>query len=110
MNSRVVKQQREWCRDCPVAKVADLVGDPCSLLLMRDLLIRPRRFSALQASLKGISTRTLSKKLQRLEHEGLVVRKEFKEKPPRVEYALTRKGAAFQKVDNAMREYGKRYL
>jgi DNA-binding HxlR family transcriptional regulator len=97
------------CPDCPIGKVVDRLGDSCSILILRDLMQKPQRFTALQASL-GTSTRTLTIKLKRLEQDGLVTRKEFHEKPPRVEYRLTKKGAAFHKVTDAMRAYGKKYL
>lgn len=107
---RTAHQRKTLCPNCPVARVADLLGDSCSLLLVRDLLIKPRRFGDLQDSLSGISSRTLTNKLKLLEKEELIVRKVYKERPPRVEYKLTRKGAAFHEVVDAMRKYGKRYL
>lgn len=107
---RTAQQRKTLCRSCPVARVADLLGDSCSLLILRDLLIKPRRFCDLQDSLAGISTRTLTNKLKRLEKEGLIRRKEFDEHPPRTEYTLTKKGAALRGVIDAMRAYGKKYL
>lgn len=107
---RTAHQRKEICKDCPVAKVADLLGDSCSLLIVRDLLTQPRRFGEFEASLSGVSSRTLSKKLKNLEEEGLITRKEFNTHPPKVEYRLTRKGEAFHGVVDAMRAYGKRYL
>ena len=106
---RTAQQRKTLCRSCPVARVADLVGDSCSLLVLRDLLEKPRRFGDLQNSLSGISTRTLANKLKRLEGDMLVQRKEFNE-PSRVEYILTKKGAALRDVIDAMRAYGKKYL
>jgi len=106
---RTGSQRRKLCPKCPVARVADMFGDPCSLLVMRDLLIRPRRFRDLEDSLGGTSPRTLAKILRRLEKDGFVARKHFK-KPVRFHYELTRKGRAFQKVVAAMRAYGKKYL
>ena len=75
----------------------------CSLLILRDLLERPQRFGDLQISLAGVSSRTLSNKLKRLEKEKLVQRKQFN-------YTLTKKGAALQDIVEAMRKYGKKYL
>jgi|SRR3989344_6813522 len=106
---RTPQQRRDLCRKCPVARVADLLGDSCSLLILRDLLVKPRRFSELENSLSGVSTRTLANKLKRLENEMLVQRKEFNN-TSRVEYTLTKKGAALRSVINAMRAYGKKYL
>ncbi len=107
---RTPAQRKEICKDCPVAKTADLLGDSFSILIVRDLLVQPRRFGELEKSLAGVSSRTLCNKLKLLEEEGLVKRKEYKTHPPKVEYSLTRKGEAFHGVVDAMRAYGKKYL
>lgn len=107
---RTKKQQKELCGECGIAKVADLVGDSCTLLIVRDLLLGPRRFGELATSLSGISTRTLTIKLKLLETYGVIERSEFREKPPRVVYALTKKGRGLHDVAEAMRIYGEKYL
>jgi len=94
---------------CPIEKVVDLLGDNCSILIVRDLLEGPKRFSELECSLSG-STRTLAKKLKHLEKEGLVNRKKLAPSSTYEAYQLTKKGAAFEKVADAMRLYGKKYL
>lgn len=91
---------------CPISRVIALLGNPCSMLIIRDLLAGPRRFVELERSLSS-STRTLSLKLRHLEKEGLVRRRQ---QQGRVEYSLTKKGAGLQKVEQAMRAYGKKYL
>ncbi len=107
---RTGSQRRKLCRACPIARVADLVGDPCSLLIMRDVLEKPKKFSELEDSLGGMSPRTLTLKLKRLEHEGLIVREGYMRHPPRHFYAPTRKGIALRETIDAMRTYGKKYL
>jgi DNA-binding HxlR family transcriptional regulator len=107
---RTSKQRDRLCRSCPIAKVADVIGDSCSLLVLRDLLEEePRRFGSLDESL-GVSTRTLTKTLRRLTRLGLVRRKAYRRLPPRVEYQLTPKGRALGAVLDEMRAYGKKYL
>jgi DNA-binding HxlR family transcriptional regulator len=96
-------------KTCPVGKVAALVGDQHSLLIVRDLLESPKRFGELESSL-GSSSRTLAKKLKLLEHEKIVTRKESRGQPACVKYSLTKKGEAFQGVVEAMRAYGTKYL
>ena len=103
-------QREEICETCPVAKVADRFGDSYTLLIVRDLMEGPKRYGQLEESLSGISSRTLCKKLKALEDEGLITRNEYRERPPRVDYELTKKGAALQGVVDAMRSYGKKYL
>lgn len=95
--------------DCPIGKVVGLLGDSCSILIVRDLLEGPKRYSELESSLQA-SSRTLAKKLKHLEHEGLINRKKIAGTKAFGKYQLTKKGAAFQRVADAMRAYGKKYL
>jgi DNA-binding HxlR family transcriptional regulator len=93
-----------------MARAADLVGDTCSLLIVRDLLVAPRRFGEIEESLKGISTRTITLKLKNLEAQQLIMRQESKRGPIKVVYALTPKGKALRPLVTAMRKYGEAYL
>jgi DNA-binding HxlR family transcriptional regulator len=93
-------------QECPIEKVVELLGDSCSILIIRDLLGAPKRFGELEESL-SVSSRTLAKKLKLLEHEHIVIRKEHS---AHANYQLTKKGAAFHEVADAMRVYGKKYL
>lgn len=104
------QQRKKLCTDCPIAKTADLVGDSVTLLILRDLLKGPQRFNELHSALKGTSTRTLTNKLQYLVEIGLVVRKEFIQKPPRVEYTLTTKGKGLKSIIKSMENYGEKFL
>jgi len=90
------------CIDCPTSRVARVAGDFWLILIIRALLEGTKRFSELHNELTGISTRTLSQKLDRAAIEGLIERVEFSELPPRVEYSLTKKGEEFKKVVKAM--------
>lgn len=95
--------------ECPIGKVVELLGDSCSILIVRDLLEGPKRFCELEPSVSA-SSRTLTKKLKLLEQEGLIIKKPAKDRPSCTKYQLTKKGAAFEKVADAMRAYGKKYL
>jgi DNA-binding HxlR family transcriptional regulator len=107
---RTKKQVKNICTECPLAKTANIIGDTFSLLIIRDLLTKPKRFGEITESLKGVSSRTITKKLAFLEGAGLVSRTEFTEKPPRVEYALTKNGKALHEIIESMRNYGEKYL
>ena len=95
---------------CPIARTVDVVGDHCSILIVRDLLTGPKRFSDFTRSLTGVSSRTLTKKLQSMTKDKFIVRREYSESPPRVEYTLTKKGSDLNDVAKAMRRYGKKHL
>lgn len=92
---------------CPIARTAELLGDPCTLLIVRDLLEDTRRFGELSSSLSPISSRTIANKLKVLEDRGIIARREYKEKPPRVEYSLTKEGKKLHRIIEDMRAFGK---
>ncbi|HEV2128133.1 MAG TPA: helix-turn-helix domain-containing protein [Thermomicrobiales bacterium] len=95
---------------CPVARTADLIGNRWTPLILRDLAVGQRRFSQLERSLSGISPKTLSERLKRLEDAQVVTRRCYAQVPPRVEYALTEKGKALLPVIDMMREFGAAWL
>ena len=95
---------------CPIERTATLIGDRWTPLIVRDLAPGCRRFGELQRSLPGISPKTLSDRLRRLEEAGIVTRACFAEMPPRVEYRLTDRGLALLGVIESMREFGLTWL
>jgi DNA-binding HxlR family transcriptional regulator len=96
--------------ECPVGRVAHLLGDKWALLIIRDLATGYKRFGELQRSMGNISPRTLSARLSTLEEAGIVERRAYAEIPPRVEYSLTEKGRALLPLLQAMRDYGEKWL
>jgi DNA-binding HxlR family transcriptional regulator len=95
---------------CAVCRTAEIVCGKWTLLVIRDLAEGRSRFCELERSLQGISPRTLSLRLRALEEEGILERQTFPEVPPRVEYALTRKGRALVPLIEDMRTYGREWL
>ncbi len=95
---------------CPVARTAELIGNKWTPLIIRDLVKGEKRFSELERSLRGISPKTLSERLKKLEDASVVNRTCYAEVPPRVEYTLTEKGFALLPVIESMRSYGKEWL
>lgn len=91
---------------CPVARTAQIIGNKWTPLILRDLADGHMRFSQLERSLKGISPKTLSERLRKLEESSVVKRTCYAEVPPRVEYELTDKGHALLPVIESMREFG----
>ncbi len=95
---------------CPVEQTARIIGNRWTPLIVRDLAEGCRRFSELERSLGGISPKTLSERLKRMEEAGVVDRHCFAEVPPRVEYSLTDKGHALLPVIESMRAFGTTWL
>ena len=95
---------------CPVALVAELLGDACTLLIVRDLLKGAKRFKDFEESLSPVSSRTIAKKLKILEEKNIIIRTAYKERPPRVEYTLTKEGKHLNTLINDMRKFGEKFL
>src|ERR671930_1038509 len=86
---------------CSVACTAEIIGAKWTALIVHALSEGPRRFSELERACPGISPRTLSERLHKLEEEGIVVRHSYPETPPRVEYELTQKGRSLLPIIEA---------
>src|SRR3954468_13257385 len=70
-----VAAMRTYGDPCGVARALDVVGERWALLVVRELLFGPKRFTDLLAGLAGVSQNVLSSRLRRLEQDGLVVRR-----------------------------------
>ncbi len=90
----------------PDARALDLVGDKWTLLIIRDLAAGPRRFVELQRVLPGISTEQLRSRLSRMVADGLLIRRPYREIPPRVDYELTNAGKQLLPVLGAFARWG----
>ena len=95
---------------CPVETTLTLISDKWKVLILRDLLPGPKRFSLLKRSIGGVSQKVLTAQLRQMEHSGLLTRTVYPEVPPRVEYTLTELGYSLEPVLNAMRIWGEEYL
>lgn len=68
---------------------------------------RPLRFKELSEGIQGISARILTKQLKEMEADHLIIRKEYPESPPRVEYSLTERGRSLGPVLKIIAEWGR---
>ncbi|MDE1176688.1 MAG: helix-turn-helix domain-containing protein [Edaphobacter sp.] len=78
---------------CPTRTVLDHITARWSMLILRLLLDRKRRFSELRRLIGGVSEKMLAQSLRALEEDGFVERTVFPTKPPSVEYSLTPLGS-----------------
>ena len=70
-NERQTEQKRSYDDACGTAHALDLIGERWALLVLRELMLGPRRFSELKADLPGISSNVLAQRLVELERRGL---------------------------------------
>jgi DNA-binding HxlR family transcriptional regulator len=91
--------------DCSIAQTLDVVGDPWTLLIIRDAFFGLRRFEEFRCSL-GLPRATLSTRLATLVEHGVMTTREYSDRPVRHEYVLTSKGRALGPVLVAMLQWG----
>jgi DNA-binding HxlR family transcriptional regulator len=94
---------RTYGDPCGVARSLDVVGERWALLVVRELLLGPKRFADLRAGLPAMSPNVLSQRLRELEGHGIVQRRELGP-PVRVHlYELTPWGRAHRRIPLAYR-------
>lgn len=101
---------RSYGHYCAIATSLDAVGDRWTLLLIRELLGGPKRYTDLADGLPGISTDLLATRLRDLEAEGLVERQVLPPPAASKVYRLTEDGSALEPVLVALARWGARRL
>ena len=96
-------------RDCSVASALDVVGEKWSLLVVRELFLRNRRFSDIAAK-TGAPRDVLTVRLRRLEELGVIERQAYSERPPRYEYRLTESGKDLWPVIATLKHWGDKHV
>lgn len=105
MNGKNI-EERPGC----IQHTLQIMGDKWTGLIIRDLSSRPATFTELDVSLVGISPRTLSQRLDKLEAEQIISRQLYCERPPRYNYVLTNKGKELQEILSEMAAWGARHF
>ena len=90
---------------CMIARTLELVGERWSLLIVRDLLFGPRRFTDLASGLHDITPTRLTERLRQLEAAGIITRQP-QARGREVWYSLTEAGAALQPVLEGLTLWG----
>ncbi len=99
---------RTYGQFCPVAKAAEILGDPWTLLIVRELLLGSCRFSLLQRGLPRISPTVLNTRLKQLEKAGVVGRRRLSGRRGH-EYRLTAAGRELLPVVEVLAVWGMRW-
>ncbi|MFF0339290.1 winged helix-turn-helix transcriptional regulator [Kribbella sp. NPDC004875] len=93
---------------CSIARTLDVIGEPWSPLILRDIWVGLSRFEQIQADL-GISRKVLTERLNHLVDRGVVERRPYDQRP-RYEYVLTEKGRELTDVLMVMVAWGDKWL
>ncbi|WP_327400292.1 helix-turn-helix transcriptional regulator [Streptomyces sp. NBC_01288] len=98
--------RRSYDQYCSAARALDLVGDRWTLLIVRELLAGPRRYTDLHADLPGVSTDVLASRLKDMERDGLTTRRRLPPPGAAFVYELTGRGRELLPVLQALGAWG----
>jgi DNA-binding HxlR family transcriptional regulator len=101
---------RRFDQYCPVAHAMCMVGERWSLLIVRELLHGPKRYTDLRDGLPGIGTNILAARLRELEAAGIVSKRKLPAPAASTVYELTEYGAELEEVVYALARWGARTL
>lgn len=101
---------RTYGQFCGFARAVEIVGERWAMLLVRDLLVGPKRFGELQRGLPKIPTNILTARLKELEAAGIVQRRASTQPGGGVLYELTPRGAELEQAVLALGRWGAKNL
>jgi DNA-binding HxlR family transcriptional regulator len=100
--------KRTYGDGCAIAHALDLVGERWSLLVVRELLLGPKRFTDLKRGLPNASANVISDRLRELERAGIVRRDKLPPPASSHVYALTDRGRELEEIVLALGRWGTR--
>ena len=103
---KTASPRKSYGQYCALARALDLVGERWTLLIVRDLLMGPKRYTDLRAGLPGIATDILTARLRTLEEAGFVRRRELPPPAPATVYELTEEGKRLGPAIRALGQVG----
>jgi DNA-binding HxlR family transcriptional regulator len=104
---RIVKQYGQFCS---VARALDVLGDRWAMLVVRELLLGPKRYTDLLDGLPGVGTNVLAVRLRELEDAGIIAREKLPPPAASTVYVLTDDGAELRPVVDELARWGLRLM
>lgn len=100
--------RRHYRDPCPVARALDCVGERWALLVVRELLPGPKRFTDLRTQLQGVSPNVLAQRLEELERYEVIERRYLPPPAASHVYELTAWGRELDPIVRALGRFGRR--
>jgi DNA-binding HxlR family transcriptional regulator len=98
--------RRSYDQYCSLSRALDLIGERWTLLIVRELLAGPRRYTDLHADLPGVSTDVLAARLKEMERDGLVARRRLPPPAAAAVYELTPRGRDLLPAVTVLADWG----
>jgi len=97
--------------NCPITMTLAMISGKWKLTIIKELLTNETmRFGELQRALPQVSRKVLTEQLRELQEDGIVLRTDHEENPPRVDYTLTKMGISMVTIMKAIRQWGTFHL
>ncbi|WP_105614739.1 winged helix-turn-helix transcriptional regulator [Vallitalea okinawensis] len=94
--------------DCSIERTMSIIGGKWKPVILWHLgTDGTLRYNQLRKMLPGIAHKMLSQQLRELEKDNLIIRKQYNEVPPKVEYSLTERGQTVMPILQLMHTWGK---
>jgi DNA-binding HxlR family transcriptional regulator len=100
---------KRYGQRCPVARALDVIGERWTPLIVRELLLGPKRYTDLQDALPGVGTNILARRLSDLQEHGVINKRTLPPPTPVAVYELTEAGQALAPVIGQLRTWGERF-
>ena len=101
---------RSYKQYCGIARALDLIGERWALLVIRELVFGPKRFTDLRQGLPGIATNVLSQRLHQLQRDGVVARRRLPPPAASNVYELTEYGEELVPIMLGLGRWGARTM
>lgn len=101
---------RSYGQYCALGRALDHIGHRWTLLIVRELLLGPKRFTDLRDGLPGIANNLLADRLNHLQDDGLVTRRELPPPAASTVYELTEPGRELREAIDALIRWGGRWM
>jgi DNA-binding HxlR family transcriptional regulator len=101
---------RTYKQHCGIARALDVIGERWALLIVRELVLGPKRFTDLREGLPGIATNVLSQRLRQLERDGIVARRRLPPPAASGVYELTDYGQELVPIMLELGRWGARTM
>jgi len=95
---------------CPIRTTLEMLGGKWRLLIINEIGLNSLRYGEIKRAIPEISEKMLTQELKTLVDNDLVVRHNYGEVPPRVDYSLTENGKKALKLIDPIRDFGLQYI
>ncbi len=110
MSMKDIQTNIKSIKDTPFGYTLSIIDGKWKMVIMYWLIEhQPIRYNELQRKIGTISYRTLSQQLRELEEDGIIIRKEYPQIPPKVEYSLSEKGLSLMPILEEMCKWGEEH-